>query len=192
MIRLRLPASKHEWAALLLGLGLTVGSVIPLVHGVNSLAWSKADGVITYIGDKPGRRIIGIDVKYRYTAAGRTFTGDRYRFQFFLNGDHMQSRDVQSAIGRYPIGEPVQVAVNPSDPADSVLLPGPDLESLIPLGAGLFYVWPEPAKRGKKEKAQPELNLGPPRPRYRTAKILAAIGVALLLRRPLRVPGTCQ
>jgi hypothetical protein len=181
MIRLRFPASKNQWAALLLGIGITAGCVIPLVQGVNSLAWTKTDAVITYIGEKPGSRIIGIDVKYRYAAAGRTFTGDRYRFQFFLTANRMRSRDVQLAIGRYPIGERVQVAVDPVDPSESVLLPGPDLESLIPLGLGLFLMLAGAGEVRKQEKVQPELYLGPPRPRYRTAKILAAIGLVLLL-----------
>ena len=61
--------------------------------------------------------IIGVDVKYRYTSGGRTYTGDRYRFQFILLNGHMESRDVDLAIGRYPVGEQVQVAVNPRDPA---------------------------------------------------------------------------
>ena len=74
-IRWRYPKSKHEWAAILLGLGLAGGTAIPLARGVMSMVWPKADGVITYSGDKPGYRTIGVDVRYQYAAAGGRIQG---------------------------------------------------------------------------------------------------------------------
>jgi len=181
MIRLRLPAAKHEWVALVIGLGFAVGSAVPLVRGVNSLAWLKADGVITYMDYKPGPRVIGIDVKYRYSTSGRTYTGDRYRFQFFLLSDQMDGRDAELTIGRYPAGERVQVRVNPRDPADSVLVAGPDLEGLLPLGAGLLMILFAVGEARKPEAPQPQLKPVASGPRYRTAKILAAVSALLFL-----------
>jgi hypothetical protein len=181
MIRLRTPRSKHEWAALLVGLGFAVGSAVPLARGIISLGWPKAAGVITFIEEKPGYRTNGIKVKYLYASGGRTYTGDRYRFQFVLVQEHMQSRDVALILGRYPVGERVQVSVNPRDPDDSVLVPGPDPEDLLPFGAGLVLTLAGVGELKKKEKAAPELYLGPPAPRYRTAMVLAAIGAALVL-----------
>ena len=52
----------------------------------------------------------------------------------------MESRDVRLIVGRYPAGERVKVSVNPRDPTDSVLVPGPDLEDLLLLGAGLLLM----------------------------------------------------
>jgi len=67
----------------------------------------------------------------------RSTTGDRFRFQFVLSARKMAGRDVQSILGRYRVGEPVRIALNPSNPADSVLEPGPDYNSMIPFALGL-------------------------------------------------------
>jgi hypothetical protein len=182
MIRFRLPATRNEWIALLLGLAVAVGSAIPLARGLLSWSWGKVDGVITYSEDKPGYRVRGVDIRYRYSAGGSTYNGDRYRFQFLLLRDRMESRDRELTLGRYRVGERVKVAVNPGDPSDSVLEPGPDLETLLPLGAGLLFILAGSGEvRKDKPAPKPEVYLGPRPPRYRTAKILAAIGCALLL-----------
>jgi len=102
------------------------------VQGVLSLSWPKADGVITQSRNMPVYRSIGVDIGYRYATGGQTYSGGRFRFQFALTERHMRSRDVQSILGRYQVGEHVKVAVNPGNPADSVLEPGPDIDSLIP------------------------------------------------------------
>ena len=172
MIQLRKPGSKHQWIALLLGVAFAAGSAIPLAQGVISLGWSKVHGEITHSAEKPGYRTIGVDVRYRYAAGGRTYTGDRYRFQFVLLRDQMESRDVESIVGRYRVGEGVEVAVNPRDPGDSVLVAGPDLEGLLPLGAGLLLMLAGVGEPAKTERA--------PKRRW-TAKVLAVTGGALML-----------
>ena len=113
-------------------------------------------------------------MRYRYAAGGATYNGDRFRFQFMLLRDRMESRDRELTLGRYRVGERVKVAVNPRDPSDSVLEPGPDLEGILPLGAGLFLILAGIGEVQKKTPLQPEVYLGPPGPRYRTAKIMAA------------------
>ena len=125
---------------MLLGAAVTAGCAVPLAEGVFSLSWPKADGVITQSRNMPGYRAIGVDIGYRYATSGQTYSGGRFRFQFALTARHMRSRDVQSILGRYRVGEPVKIAVNPRNPADSVLEPGPDIDSLVPFALGLFLL----------------------------------------------------
>src|SRR5262245_60811049 len=136
-IRLRGLHRRARSSSCCWGIVATAGSAVPWAEGVLSLAWSEVDAVIVFSRDKPGHGIIGVGVKYRYTVAGREYTGDRYRFHSILERGHMRGRDVQMALGWYPAGERVELAVNPRDPADSVLEPGPDLANLEPFGAGL-------------------------------------------------------
>jgi hypothetical protein len=166
---------------LALGLIVTAGSAFPLVRGVMSLAWPVADGFILFSRDTPGTRTIGVDVRYRYASGGRTYEGDRYRFQSILVSGHMTSRDVQSALGRYRPGEPVKIAVNPSDPSDSVLERGPDGESVFPLlmGLAMMVLGMGQVRRPDPVPAAPAVSISPG-PRYRTAKVLAVIGFGLL------------
>jgi hypothetical protein len=180
VIRFQIPKSRNQWILLLLGLATTVGTAIPLLQGAYSLGWPKLDGVITSSREKPGHRVIGVDIRYQYTAAGQTFTGDRYRFAFILVRDRMRSRDVHLILGRYPPGEPVKVAVNPADPSDSVLIPGPDLETLFPFVLGLFLIV---LGLGQIDRTAPLRvpELQPAGPRYKLAIALAIIGGGLCL-----------
>ena len=150
-----------------------MSSVFP---GRRWTAWS------THSRDKAGRRVIGVDIGYRYATGGHTYTGDRFRFQFVLTASRMSSRDVRSILGRYRPGEPVKIAVNPGNPADSVLEPGPDYESMIPLLLGLLMLLLGLGEVPKDATVPgiPPLPL-PSKPRYRLAKILALAGLALLL-----------
>lgn len=165
-----------------MGAAVTVGCAVPLAQGVLSLSWPKVDGVITHSREMAGYRAIGVDIGYRYATGGETYTGDRFRFQFVLTACKMWSRDVRSILGRYRVGEPVRIAINPGKPADSVLEPGPDFESMIPFVLGLFLLLLGLADVRKEEPVHgmPPWPV-PARPRYRLAKVLALTGVALFL-----------
>jgi hypothetical protein len=179
-IRLGIPRSKNQWILALLGAAVTVGCAVPLAQGVLSLSWPRVDGVITHSREMKGDRAIGVDIGYRYATRGQTYTGGRFRFQFVLTARRMWSRDVRSLLGRYRAGEPVKIAVNPRNPADSVLEPGPDFESVIPFVLGLFLLL---LGLGDVRKDEPVHSSSawpvPARPRYRLAKIFAVTGVAL-------------
>jgi hypothetical protein len=179
-IRLRLPRSKNDWILTLMGAAVTAGCAVPLAQGALSLSWPKVDGVITHSRDMPGYRAIGVDIGYRYSKDGTTYTGDRFRFQFVLTARHMWGRDVRSILGRYRVGEPVKIAVNPGNEADSVLEPGPDFDSMIPFGLGLMLLLLGLGEARKHESPRWSLPL-PVRPRYGLAKTLAVAGVALFL-----------
>jgi Protein of unknown function (DUF3592) len=179
-VRLGIPRSKNQWILMLMGAAVTVGCAVPLAQGVLSLSWPNVDGVITHSRDMAGYRALGVDIGYRYAAGGQTYTGARFRFQFVLTARHMWSRDVRSILGRYRVGEPVKIAINPGNPADSVLEPGPDLESMIPFVLGLFLLLLGLGDVRKDEPVHgiPRWSL-PPRPRYGLSKFLALTGGAI-------------
>ena len=166
-IRFGVPRSRNQAIFALLGAALVIGCAVPLVRGTLSLSWPKADGFITYSDYMRGRRAIGVDIRYQYTTAGRTHTGDRFRFQFWTAARRMYGRDVQALLGRYRVGERVQVAVNPADAADSVLEPGVDFGTFIPFGLGLFMLMAGLADARKDEAATSAL-LWPEPPRRRS------------------------
>ncbi len=112
-VRIGLPRSRNEWIVALIGAAVTVGCAIPLAHGVLSLSWPKVDGVITHSGNMPGRRAIGVDDRVSLRNRRSNLFRQRFQFQFALTSRRMRSRDVQSMLGRYRIGEPVKIAVNP-------------------------------------------------------------------------------
>jgi hypothetical protein len=181
-IRLRLPQSKNEWILGVFAAALTLAAGVPLIRGVLSLTWPKVDGVVTHSRDLPGRRVMGVDIGYRYTVGGQPQTGDRFRFQFWISATSMAGRELQSIRGRYRVGEPVKVAVNPRDPSDSVLEPGPDFNSMTAFGMGLFLLLLAVGEVPKDDPAYttpaaPELD----RPRSLLATGLALSGMALFL-----------
>lgn len=181
-IRIRLPQTKNEWILGVFAAALTVASGVPLIQGVLSLSWPKVDGVVTHSDFLPGRRVMGIELGYRYTAGGQPETGNRFRFQFWISATSMPGRDLQSIHGRYRVGEPVKVAVNPRDPADSVLEPGPDFNSMTAFAMGLFLLLLAVGEVPKDDpayttSAAPELE----RPRSLLATGLALSGLALFL-----------
>ena len=181
-VRLGIPRSGNQWLIALLGAAVTLGCAVPLAQGIASLSWPRVEGVITNSRDKPGYRVMGVDIGYRYTTAGETYAGDRFRFQFALTARRMPGRDVRSILGRYRVGEPVSIAVNPQDPSTSVLEPGPDFQTIIPFCLGWFLLLLGLGTI-RKDEPVPPIPLPPlgRAPRYRWAKILALAGVALFL-----------
>ena len=178
-IRFQIPRSKNEWIVTLAGAAVTVGCAVPLAQGLISLSWPKVDGVITRSRDMPGYRAIGVDIGYRYSTGGNTYTGGRFRFQFVLTARKMWGRDVRMILGRYRVGEPVKIAVNPGNPADSVLEPGPDVDTMMPFALGLLLLLLGLGEVRKPEWTPPWPQ--PSRPPYRLAKILGFTGAALFL-----------
>jgi hypothetical protein len=72
----------------------------------------------------------GLELKYRYEVAGRTYEATRYRY-----GDkHDWNESVHAVAASLPAGAPVIVYYNSADPADALLVPGlqgRDLFSLL-------------------------------------------------------------
>ena len=151
-------------------------SVIPVAHGVRSLAWPRVDAVVTHSREMVRNRQLTPDIGYRYTAAGQSRSGNRYRYQSLIA--RPRGRDVQSIVGKHRPGDRVQVAVNPDDPEESVLFPGVDFESIVPLGLGLLLIL---LGIGQIRKDEARVIIASPRPRSRLATGLACLGWAVLL-----------
>ena len=156
---------------------MTGVNAVPLARGVGSQSWPKASGVVTHSRERARHRTLEVDIGYRYEVGGRTYVGNRYRFQSWFVGVHAISRDVEMTVGRYRHGDPVQVAVNPADPADSVLEPGLDVESLLPFGLGLGLLLLGCGRFEKVRETIEQRMTG--LPRYGLAKALVLVGGAL-------------
>lgn len=80
--------------------------------------------------DADGDRTYHLEVAYDFTANGRQFTGDRYRYLSMGTNDGSWRR-VRDEL---PVGSAVPVYYDPADPTDAVLVRGPQ-------GADLFVLW---------------------------------------------------
>ena len=185
MISFRKLRDRNDWFALALGLPMLVFPALSLLHGIQSLSWPMADGVVTYSTAKNGVRSYRIDLRYRYTYAGREFAGNDYRYQVMLDFGRVRSSEVDKVQARYPVGEAVRVAVNPASPSQSVMLPGPYLVDLLPLAFGafllLFGVTTMRVERTRPESQVTVASSEPARPKYTAAKWLSAAGCLLLM-----------
>ena len=82
------------------------------------------------------------NVQYKYAVAGKTYSGNRYRFGdlYAVEGKSHQ------IVAEHPVGKPVLVYYNPDDPADALLQPGVDggdlflAMFLLPLNLVLFVI----------------------------------------------------
>ena len=78
-----------------MGAAVAIGCAVPRAQGVHSLLWPKVDGFITRSRNMPGYRTTGVEIGYTYVTGGRSYTGDRFRFQFVLSARKMVGRYVQ-------------------------------------------------------------------------------------------------
>jgi hypothetical protein len=141
--------------------------------GTLSLFWPKVPGSIVYFSPEQGFRKYQVDVRYKYAYQGSEYRGNLYRFQFVFNRVRIRNWLVDSIQARYPVGESVQVAVNPWNPSESVLEPGPELDSLLAVAVGLLLMLAGLADARKERPKQPR--------RSKTATALVVIGSLVLL-----------
>jgi len=134
----------------ILGIILLIASGVDLARGYASKSWPTVVAEVSGTSvsrHRSGRgvfwKLYGYSgrIKFRYVVNGVGYGGDRYRFGtpwLFGNGS---LDDVQDLEQLYPTGMPIRVAYQPSDPALSVLEPGPSWGNLENLLIALAAIW---------------------------------------------------
>lgn len=125
--------------------------------GIHTWTWQKTDCQITAssVGEKPlsGRKIgdFQLAVKYRYTFGGQSYTSDQYAIEDESSEDYGKAAHLTE---QYPPGASAVCYVNPSAPAQAVLVRYDSLllfVMLFPLifvvvgGGGIYIVWRQPS-----------------------------------------------
>ncbi|RYF42509.1 MAG: DUF3592 domain-containing protein [Cytophagaceae bacterium] len=136
-------------------LGTIYAAVVPLVASFDSKTWNAAQCEVLASGlrvsgkgsgpgsskQSPGYKI---DIVYTYAVNGRNYVSDRYDFYWFGSA---WSEDLPEIVDEYPVGEKVDCSVNPDNPYEAVLVPGPFAKYLLgfittllmPIGVGLWF-----------------------------------------------------
>ncbi len=93
-----------------------------------SLEWPSTEGLITHSNLETRQRKVGtsrktqhtVEIDYEYVVDGDLYRNDTAQF----NQNDLSTIEKQRLIARYPVGRQVEVFYNPSDPDESVLVPG--------------------------------------------------------------------
>jgi len=97
---------------------LTVGD---LRRARRSVRWPRVPAAIVDARVCSGSKMWRPQITYRYTLAGRHYAGSRIVVGWMWEVDHASAREV---VARHAPGSTACVAVDPADPAYSVLTPG--------------------------------------------------------------------
>ena len=131
------PSKKIGLAGILLFVGILWSTLALAADGyiawsaywqIRAVDYATTSGVITRsaVEEHHGTRngtpttYYTANIKYSYSVAGTTYTGDRYRYGEGLANDGMAHR----IIGENPVGKRVTVYYHLGNPADSLLHPG--------------------------------------------------------------------
>lgn len=184
---LRLPRERWAWVAMALGLGLLWPSSTSLYYGIISSGWRMTDATVTFSTLRSERRWQDVDIRYTYTVEGHEYRGDRWCYSFFINRQRTRTVAMLAKQAEYPVGTRTRVAVDPHDPARSVLEPGPHFDDLLWIGAGLMFLLTGWSSGRKDERmagaAGREAAAARPRPEphpHRTALVLGVIGLLVM------------
>lgn len=75
----------------------------------------------TLVRSSKGAIHYGLACEYQYTVAGQNYRGDRYRFGQIRS---QKTQWIDDFLSAHPTGSTLDVSYNPTQPAESVLLPG--------------------------------------------------------------------
>jgi hypothetical protein len=183
-----LPREGWAWVAIALGVGLLWPSSSSLYYGLVSSGWRMTDATVTYSTLRSERRWRDVDIRYTYVIDGHQYKGDRWRYSFFINRQRVRAIAMSATQAAYPVGTRTRVAVDPRNPARSVLEPGAHYDDLLWIGGGLMFALTgllsgrkddaSPAAAARKATAANAIRSGSAR--YRAAAVLASIGVLIL------------
>ena len=180
----RLPREGWAWVAMALGLGLLLPSSTSLYYGLVSGGWRMTDATVTFSTLRSERRWQDVDIRYTYAVEGHQYLGERWCYSFFINRQRTRTVAMLAKQAEYPVGTRTRVAVDPHDPARSVLEPGPHFDDLLWIGAGLMFLLTGALSGRKKEPTTLEAAAARATRRqphrYRTALVLTLIGLLIM------------
>jgi hypothetical protein len=133
-----------------IGAFFVVMGTVEWVHASQSTAWTTTDGTVLESVVRSSRHAgvsrngrsgssnvsYNAHIRYRYQVAGAEYESERVSFRVKGEGESGARVTAQ----RYPAESTVTVYYNPADPGTSVLEPGWDWYSVIPVGVGVFAV----------------------------------------------------
>jgi hypothetical protein len=135
-----------EIAFIIMGLGMIAGGAYKTYQGVISKTWPCVMGtvesteIVVFHQSTPGKRgESGYKPKitYNYLANGKPYKSSRLKF---LAPNYPCREMAQKIIDKYPVNAKIPVYHNPSNPADSLILPGVTLGSLMLIPIGIILV----------------------------------------------------
>jgi hypothetical protein len=139
--RARRTARRRQIGAGLMVLGVVVVCVLgPLVYGAyQSYCWPSVEGRIVsmqYEFNHSSKYPMGdVQISYEYTVDGSKYSSERFRP--LSKGYRDKAATIESFVMEHKKGMPVKVYYNPKQPAEAVLLQGPEWGiwgSLLPEG----------------------------------------------------------
>lgn len=115
-----------------------------LLRGLASRGWPKARATITASrvveeqvasadDDRPPGTVFRAAVEYEFEVASTRYTGDRISFDSVDTSDRARA---ERTVAGYRVGAQVDASYDPTNPAESVLLPGISTGSVIIPAAG--------------------------------------------------------
>ncbi|HEX4342915.1 MAG TPA: DUF3592 domain-containing protein, partial [Verrucomicrobiae bacterium] len=136
--------ARVTFALILAGVALIGWVVITIVQQYPSTSWPSVEGKIIsqeYHLLPPGRNTVAsaqLKLSYEYQVSGQTYRADRYNLW------HQIYQDVNDAVldfaDAHPTNAPIKVYYNPKNPAQAVLVTGPDWSANITLAISGFFL----------------------------------------------------
>lgn len=145
---------KHFTILIILFFGLNfsvVGGLVAFLLGKPildnakaSTTWPTVPGVIEHSEvvskrDSDGDSSYSAEVVYQYVVNDEQYTDDTVGFGAD-NMSHSSRGPAHAIINQYPVGQEVEVAYEPDNPANAVLEPGVTWKSYVPYGIGLMLL----------------------------------------------------
>lgn len=143
-------ARRFSWFLWTMGFPSLAFGIWGVGQGLAVRNWPRARAVIVRNGltvreterPRPNARgnrdeFASIDIQYRYSVNGRSYTGDQVESASLALQNSALSRKIHND---YPVGTETEVAYDPSNPEIAYLRPGPGSVALMAAGIGTGFV----------------------------------------------------
>jgi hypothetical protein len=128
------------WIVWIVMAGFLVDALWRLIYGIKSKTWKGINATVTssevvknFWSDDDDQDSYSPKIKYMYTVGGRRYSGGRYSYKWWGTPNY---GEVATIIKDYGNKGKIVTYYNPSNPSQSVILPG--INSLNLLSVGIF------------------------------------------------------